>query len=315
MRGWLVQRKSKAGVISGRLATQLVVVAALVVFLTSYALLKSDGTQPAASTWNPDVVPVLVDKIMKAPVSMEQDDPRLIQRIRSMYLYPPSSESYNLASENDDPSMGQSKQIREILGDQNGGFFIECGALDGETRSNTLIFEKRFGWKGVLVEGDPKNFDLMRKKNRKAWSVNGCLSTFPYPNTVMFQQHFNVGKISKLEKGKHQSGYVEVQCLPIYSILLALNTTTVDYFSLDVEGAELDVLSTIPWEKVNIKTLSVEFYHGGKGKGKEDINKYMISKGYSIYSEVTNPRALANDVIYAKTDFLEAKKKNTGANA
>lgn len=269
-----------AGVISGRLATQLVVVAALVVFLTSYALLKSDGTQPAAvrhieseslktaSTWNPDVVPVLVDKIMKAPVSMEQDDPRLIQRIRSMYLYPPSSESYNLASENDDPSMGQSKQIREILGDQNGGFFIECGALDGETRSNTLIFEKRFGWKGVLVEGDPKNFDLMRKKNRKAWSVNGCLSTFPYPNTVMFQQHFNVGKISKLEKGKHQSGYVEVQCLPIYSILLALNTTTVDYFSLDVRGLSSMCFQLFHGRKSILKHFLLNSIMEAKVKGK-----------------------------------------------
>ena len=69
----------------------------------------------------------------------------------------------------------------------------------------------------------------------------------------MFKQSFNVGKISDLETGHNKTGYAEVQCLPLYSILLALNTTTVDYFSLDVEGAELGVLKTIPWDKVNIK--------------------------------------------------------------
>ena len=46
---------------------------------------------------------------------------------------------------------------------------------------------------------------------------------------------------------------VQVQCFPLYSILLAVNRTTVDFFSLDVEGSELDVLNTIPWHKVDIK--------------------------------------------------------------
>lgn len=43
-----------------------------------------------------------------------------------------------------------------------------------------------------------------------------------------------------------------VRCFPLYSFLVALNTTTVDYFSLDVEGSEYDVLRNIPWNKVDI---------------------------------------------------------------
>jgi len=45
----------------------------------------------------------------------------------------------------------------------------------------------------------------------------------------------------------------KVQCFPFYSLLLAVNQTTVDYFSLDIEGHEKRVLETIPWEKVDIK--------------------------------------------------------------
>ncbi|XP_042870470.1 protein Star-like [Penaeus japonicus] len=235
-----------------------------------------------------------------------QDDPRLIQRIKSQYLFPPSDLPYALKDKaKDDPSMGQSKQIREILGDQKDGFFVECGALDGETRSNTLVFEKRFGWKGILIEGDPKNFDLMKAKHRKAWTVNACLSTYPYPNTVMFKQSFNIGKISSLETGHEHRGFAEVQCLPMYSILLALNTTKVDYFSLDVEGVELDVLRTIPWDKVDIKTLSVEFIHDREGK--DAIKKYMDGNGYNVYSEVTHPGSLANDFIFVKRDFMNKR--------
>jgi Methyltransferase FkbM domain len=53
----------------------------------------------------------------------------------------------------------------------------------------------------------------------------------------------------------HQNrlGFVDVQCFPIYSILAALNRTTVDYFSLDIEGDELSILKTIPWDLVDIR--------------------------------------------------------------
>lgn len=44
-----------------------------------------------------------------------------------------------------------------------------------------------------------------------------------------------------------------VQCFPVYSILLAVNQTRVDFFSLDVEGHELLVLKTIPLHKVDIR--------------------------------------------------------------
>ena len=43
---------------------------------------------------------------------------------------------------------------------------------------------------------------------------------------------------------------IRVQCFPLYSILLALGNPTVDVFSLDIEGAEIKVLETIPWSKV-----------------------------------------------------------------
>ena len=71
---------------------------------------------------------------------------------------------------------------------------------------------------------------------------------------VLFQQEFNIGQIVSADSsGKRKANQVEVQCLTVYSLMLALNRTTIDYFSLDVEGVELEVLQTIPWDKVNIK--------------------------------------------------------------
>jgi hypothetical protein len=44
---------------------------------------------------------------------------------------------------------------------------------------------------------------------------------------------------------------IKMQCFPLYSLLLAVGNPKVDYLSLDVEGAELLILKTIPWDKVS----------------------------------------------------------------
>lgn len=224
----------------------------------------------------------------------EQDDPCILNIIRNNYMYPPSKESLNLDNpQQHNPSMGQAQSVLTILNNKRRGFFIECGALDGEIRSNTLFMEQNLDWEGVLIEGDPQNFKSVLTKHRKAWAVPACLSTLPHPMTVKFSQNFNQGRISE-----NQVEGVQVQCLPIYSILAALNRTVVDYFSLDIEGDELAVLKTIPWDSVHIQTLSVEFIHGKEGK--EKIREYMADQGYEVVEEVTDPNWLANDFIFNK---------------
>ena len=47
---------------------------------------------------------------------------------------------------------------------------------------------------------------------------------------------------------------VQVQCFPLYSILLAVGRTRVDFLSLNVEGAELQVLSTILWHRLILRS-------------------------------------------------------------
>jgi len=51
---------------------------------------------------------------------------------------------------------------------------------------------------------------------------------------------------------------VPVLCIPLFSYLLALGVSTVDYFSLDVEGADFDVLRTIPFDKVMFRVNYIE---------------------------------------------------------
>jgi len=67
---------------------------------------------------------------------------------------------------------------------QRGGFYVECGAFDGEVLSNTLFLERERGWTGLLVEMDPYFYTQLIGKSRSSWSINACLSPQPYVKQV-----------------------------------------------------------------------------------------------------------------------------------
>jgi hypothetical protein len=81
--------------------------------------------------------------------------------------------------------------------------------------------------------------------------------------------------------------------------LQALGNPTVDLFSLDIEGAELQVLQTVPWDKVNVRVLLVEVNHIGQifpGSQKK-LSNFLKKSGYKFY------KSAKIDDIYVKKDF------------
>ncbi len=71
---------------------------------------------------------------------------------------------------------------------------------------------------------------------------------------------------------------IRVQCFPFFSFIAALDIKVVDFLSLDVEGDELKILKTIPFDRVFIKVIAVEIVTSEEGQ--EPYKKFMESKGY-----------------------------------
>ncbi len=61
---------------------------------------------------------------------------------------------------------------------------MECGALDGERSSNSIYFEQRRGWTGLLIEMDPSWYKQIQGKNRKSYTINACISPYQHPTKV-----------------------------------------------------------------------------------------------------------------------------------
>ncbi|XP_046638252.1 uncharacterized protein LOC124316381 [Daphnia pulicaria] len=240
-------------------------------------------------------------------LQLQQDHPCVIRLIRNNYLRLPAPNSLPYQLDNPaviDPSDGQSKDILGILANQTSGFFIECGGYDGEYLSNTLYMERSLSWSGLLIEADKKSYSLLLSRNRKAYSLPTCISTKPYPTQVTFNGTVGVGgsvieQIDAATSDNSVDGVYAVQCFPLYSILLAVGRTHVDYFSLDVEGSEYKMLKTIPWSKVNIKTLTVEWNHIPEGEPEltrlMEHNKFRKSHMISQY--------FSRDVVYVQDSF------------
>lgn len=180
--------------------------------------------------------------------------------------------------------------------EQIGGTFLEIGALNGIVFSNSWFFEKKFGWKGILVEGHPLNQVELRtgldqkriRDNVAAFTVAICpLTKGKQPGEVIFSTvGGGVGtSLNSTSKGfmdfwhKGDKGGFTSTCIPMQMIIESTNLLDIDLFSLDVEGAELFVLNTINFDIVNIRVIVVE--NDGNSKEKDEAVRVLLKeKGF-----------------------------------
>ena len=73
------------------------------------------------------------------------------------------------------------------------GFFIEAGAYDGELLSNTLFFEMKQRWTGLLIEPNPDAFELLKQKVRQ-YTVGPCISGICLSGSSQYRDFF-IGRI------------------------------------------------------------------------------------------------------------------------
>ena len=86
----------------------------------------------------------------------------------------------------------------------------------------------------------------------------GCWTTRTRPYQILVPNGF-ILSFRNINKKR-----IRVQCFPLYSILLAVGTTKIDFFSLDVEGAEESVLDSLPMDKLDIGLFVIEYTHSNK---------------------------------------------------
>ncbi|XP_013412953.1 uncharacterized protein LOC106175473 [Lingula anatina] len=234
----------------------------------------------------------------------------LLEHLRGKWILPPSKLPYNLSNPKATywDQMGQSKLVDKILKQRRKGFFVESGAYNGEAHSNSLFFEISRDWEGLLVEPNPWSFEVLLNKNRKTYAVNTCLATGRSPAMVDFTFAQEIGGIPKHSHviPKREQNLIEgksrIQCFPIRSLLAAVGRTHVDYFTLDVEGAEIEILKSFPWEHVTVDVWTIEYavHDGGPDTPKREKAIREIFKNTGLYRKGTILGG--QDIVFVRKD-------------
>jgi Methyltransferase FkbM domain len=139
------------------------------------------------------------------------------------------------------------------------GTYVEIGAFDGQSESNSRFFDICLGWKGLLIEGNPSTY-IQTVSNRPQAHRMSFAPSCKEDSTVQF---YNIPMTNAGLEGKaityNGKSTVSVPCGPLGPVLEDIfRGETINFFSLDVEGVESQVLETIDFEKVKIDVLMVE---------------------------------------------------------
>ena len=200
-------------------------------------------------------------------------------------------------------------EIKKLFGGTRGLFF-EVGANDGLSQSNTAYLEKYQGWRGILVEPLPMQFFRCLANRPRSTVINAALvsrdfsdktveiayanlmSTIndPERNLLSVEGHVATGSQFLTPEEKALSGHrITVPALTVSAVLDNTGHAQVDFFSLDVEGYELEVLKGIDFSRHRPHYFLIE------ARDKLGMDRFMAVQGYRYVAQWSEQDFLYTD--------------------
>lgn len=161
------------------------------------------------------------------------------------------------------------------------GTFVDVGAADGITYSNTYYFEKQ-GWEGVCFEPNPENLAIASKLRQNVEPIAITL----HDGTAEFYIDPNSPDWSGLDQSTPAyTNSISVKTKTLTRALMDANIKQVDLLSVDTEGTELDVLKSLDFSVVKPTIMIIEFLSRTNADKRSTILKQINSitnRGYSL---------------------------------
>ena len=161
-----------------------------------------------------------------------------------------------------------------------GGYFLDIGGCFARYDNNTYLLEKDYGWRGVIVEPQTRyhrEIEQERKSSlekRAIWKEE-CEVEFCYNDETP-----GLGGILETNRVKTLN-IIKVQTITFPKLLRKYNCPHfIHYVSLDVEGAEYEVLKEFPFDEYKVGFWTIE--HGNEKDKDRKITELLMSKGYEL---------------------------------
>lgn len=178
-----------------------------------------------------------------------------------------------------------------IFLNQKNGFFVEIGAHDGISYSNTYYFEKNLNWHGICIEPHPERFrELIKNRNNDTVCLPVAIANCDGESKFLQIQggpemlsglldHYDPNHLLRINKELGLYGgektIINVKIFKLQTIFDNYGITHIDLLSIDTEGSELEILKSIDFSKTNISVILVENNYKSNL-----IYTYLTSKNY-----------------------------------
>ncbi len=188
---------------------------------------------------------------------------------------------------------------QQIFKGKKNGIFVDIGAYDGITSSNSYFFEKHRNWTGICIEPTPDAYEKL-KKNRRAKTINGCVwkKTGPalflkvmYPDGTAHElsgllesydrRSFKALKEYWTREHKYIIKEITVDCFSFNHLCAQAGYKAIDYLSIDTEGSELTILQSIDFTKFTIHIIGVE-----NNYNEPTIKQFLATKNYRFITRI-----------------------------
>jgi FkbM family methyltransferase len=179
---------------------------------------------------------------------------------------------------------GQDRWVVERTGSQRNGYFVEVGAGDGRTHSNTYALERDHGWIGLLIEPNPA-YAASIQRMRTASLVCECADRLAGKADFIALGYMGglIGEDTDYAPSRrasilrrHADKVFQVSCRRLEDILESAGAPPeIDYLSMDVEGAEFRILADFPFERFRFGALTVE-------RPTKAVHDLLVDAGYVL---------------------------------
>jgi FkbM family methyltransferase len=184
------------------------------------------------------------------------------------------------------------------------GVYLEMGALDGSLYSNTRFFEVQLGWTGILIEPNPTQFKRLCKNRPNNKNYNELISDMEGEVDYQYFQdvHAAVSGITDTLPTKHYATYfdkfsdlaqgvVKMQPKKLTDIIANSGFEYIDFFSLDVEGHELNVLNSFDF-KVPVGVLMIERLDDSISYNR--CSDLLLNMGFEYFGSIAHNEVFVN---------------------
>ena len=157
------------------------------------------------------------------------------------------------------------------------GFFLDVGSGHGTIGSNTRALED-LGWTGICIDPFPTGMEGRRCRVEKVVVSSAA------GQSVKFHAHAGLGGIAdtlgKWREEASKSPVVEFTTTTLGDVLQQAQAPPfIHFMSIDIEGAELEALKGIPFEKYRFGAMAIE--HNDEEPKRTDILKVLDARGYT----------------------------------